>query len=380
MKRSPTEGPEVRATDTIRRVVTTHDPAGKAVLLSDDHIPLPTFPGGKAKGAVVWTTGTVPADNIGDAQGDRRAAGMSLKGGSVLRVTEFGPGFVSPMHRTLSIDYAVVLSGMLELILDGGEAVTLRPGDAVIQRGTNHAWRNSSQDQPCRIMIAMIETHPVTVAGKRLRRTPTWRMVASMLAGTLRRTSTSYHTRGKSRRSQAKGVWRIVTGHNTLGKAVVVSEQEVASSPWPCVNGTETALWRTERVPADNTQSDKSAAIAVGFARPSGSAFRIIELAPRCATPAHRGPSIDYCMLLSGQAELVLDAEQGVMLSTGDTAVLRGTRQAWRNPSPDRSCKIAVCTIEARPIAYVPATAASQASPRKNLRLQTRQRERRSKA
>jgi uncharacterized cupin superfamily protein len=55
-------------------------------------------------------------------------------------------------------------------------------------------------------------------------------------------------------------------------------------------------------------------------------------------------------MLLSGEAELILDDEKSVMLSTGDTAVLRGTRQAWRNPSPDTSCKIAVCTIEARSI------------------------------
>jgi uncharacterized cupin superfamily protein len=59
---------------------------------------------------------------------------------------------------------------------------------------------------------------------------------------------------------------------------------------------------------------------------------------------------IDYCMLLSGEAELILDDEKSVMLSTGDTAVLRGTRQAWRNSSPDTSCKIAVCTIEARSI------------------------------
>ncbi|MBV8274302.1 MAG: cupin domain-containing protein [Verrucomicrobia bacterium] len=349
MNRRPTEGTEARPTDTIRRVVTTHDPAGNAVLLSDNRIPLPTFPGGKAKGAVVWTTGTVPADNISDAQGDKRAAGMSLKGGSVLRVTEFGPGFVSPMHRTLSIDYAVVLSGRLELILDSGEAITLRPGDTVIQRGTNHAWRNSSQNQPCRIMIAMIETHPITVAGKQLRQTPAWRMIASVLAGTLRRTPISYQMRGKPRLSQATGVWRVLTGHNPSGKAVVVSEQEVAASPCPCINATGAALWRTERVPADNTQNEESTAIAVRSARPFGSAFRIIELAPGCTTPAHRGPSIDYCVLLSGEAELILD-EETVTLSTGDTAVLRGTRQAWRNPSPGTSCKIAVCTIEARPI------------------------------
>jgi hypothetical protein len=76
-----------------------------------------------------------------------------------------------------------------------------------------------------------------------------------------------------------------------------------------------------------------------------GSAFRIIDLAPGCATPARRGPSIDYCMSLSGEAELMLGDGKGAALSAGDTAVLRGTRQAWRNPSPDTPCRIVVCTI-----------------------------------
>ena len=339
--------------DTPRRVVTTHDPAGKAVLLSDDRILLKAFPGAKAKGAVVWTTGAVPADNVGDTEGDKRAAGMSLGGGSVLRITEFGPGFVSPMHRTLSTDYAVVLSGMLDLVLDGGEVVTLQPGDTVIQRGTNHAWHNPSRDQSCRIMIVMIEAHPVTVAGRRLGRTPTWRMVASLLAGMLGHALTSRSAQKKAAigsRSQAKGVRRIVTGHNASGKAAILCEQEVAASPRFGLAVTETLLWRTERVPADNASNGESAASAAGSAMVSGSAFRIVELAPECTTPARRESSIDYCVPLSGEVELIIEDGRGITLSTGDTAVLRGTRQAWRNPSRDAPCKMAVCSIEARPI------------------------------
>jgi quercetin dioxygenase-like cupin family protein len=355
MKPSRTEQPETSVIDTVRRVVTTHDPTGKTVLLSDDRIPLPPFPGGKAKGAVVWTTGTVPADNIGDAQGEKRDAGMSLRGGSVLRITEFGPGFVSPMHRTRSIDYVLVLSGVLELVLDGGEAVKLRPGDAVIQRGTNHAWCNPSPDKPGRIMIAMIEAHPVTIAGKRLRQTPTWRMIASVLAGMFGCTSTDNVANGKARLPETKGVCRVVTAHDASGKAVVLSEQEVDPLACPGLNATGTALWNTERVPADNG-NDENAASAIGSPMPSGSAFRIIELAPECVTPARRGSTIDYCIVLSGEAELILDDRKGVPLCPGDAAVLRGTRQAWQNPSPDTPCKIAVCTIKARPIS----TAAKQ--------------------
>ena len=157
----------------IRRVVTAHDDAGAAIILSDRKVAMAPFPGADAKGAVVWTTGSVPADNADDVKGELRDAGASLKGGSVMRITEFGPGFVSPMHRTHSIDYAIVLSGELEMELDSGARVRLGPGDTVVQRGGAHLWRNPSFDTPCRIVVCMIEAHPVMIDGKRLEHTPT---------------------------------------------------------------------------------------------------------------------------------------------------------------------------------------------------------------
>ena len=128
---------------------------------------------------------------------------------------------------------------------------------------------------------------------------------------------------------------------------MLLSEQEIHPVACPSLNATETALWNTERVPADN-QTDENAASVAGSAKPSGSAFRIMEHAPGCVTQTRRDHSIDYCILLSGEAELILDGGHGVLLSAGDAAVLRGTHQAWRNPNADTSCKIAVCTIEAR--------------------------------
>jgi quercetin dioxygenase-like cupin family protein len=166
---------------TIRRVVTTHDAAGAAITLSDAEVVMTPFPGANARGAVVWTTGSVPADNTADLLGDRRDAGASLKGGSVMRITEFGPGSVSPMHRTLSIDYAMVLSGELEMELDSGAIVRLRPGDTVVQRGGAHLWRNPSADKPARIVVCMIEAQPVLVGAKALEATPAWRMIAGIL-------------------------------------------------------------------------------------------------------------------------------------------------------------------------------------------------------
>jgi quercetin dioxygenase-like cupin family protein len=50
------------------------------------------------------------------------------------------------MHRTVSIDYAIVMNGSLVCELDNGERVTLNEGDTLIQRGTTHSWRNESTE------------------------------------------------------------------------------------------------------------------------------------------------------------------------------------------------------------------------------------------
>lgn len=152
----------------IRRIVTSHDGSGLARITSDAKIAIPPLPGLDAQGAVVWTTASVPADNTSDSQGDLRDVGATIRGGSVFRITDFGPGFESPMHRTHSIDYCAVISGKLELVLDGGEVVELEPGDVVVQRGTNHVWRNPSSDTNCRIIVCMIEAFPVAIDGTAL--------------------------------------------------------------------------------------------------------------------------------------------------------------------------------------------------------------------
>ncbi|MEU2869816.1 cupin domain-containing protein [Streptomyces olivoreticuli] len=160
--------------ENVRRIVTAHDATGKAVVLTDDQVLVADFPGASdwnAKSALIWTTAAVPADNVDDLAGSGRSAGATLDGGSVLRVTELGPGFSSAMHRTLSIDYIAVLSGELELELDGGSVVRLRQGDIVVQRGTNHLWRNPSQDTPCRFLASMIESEPISIAGQTLEQT-----------------------------------------------------------------------------------------------------------------------------------------------------------------------------------------------------------------
>jgi quercetin dioxygenase-like cupin family protein len=140
----------------IQRVVTGHDAQGRAVFKSEDVTPTKMIPSGDASFLLIWTTETVPADNNDETDGRLRDAGLTLNQGSVIRIVDMLPGKESPMHRTNSIDYGIVLSGEVELELDDGAKRTVRQGGIIIQRGTNHLWRNVT-DKPARLAFVLIE-------------------------------------------------------------------------------------------------------------------------------------------------------------------------------------------------------------------------------
>jgi hypothetical protein len=116
---------------TPRRIVTGHDPDGRSVVLSDGPVPVPrgvedaTF-------HEVWRTGTAPAPIAPEeAEPTERAlkVGPDARGGTVIRLFDFEPGCLSPMHRTESIDYGIVLAGEMTLVLMTDSQVALRTGD-----------------------------------------------------------------------------------------------------------------------------------------------------------------------------------------------------------------------------------------------------------
>jgi quercetin dioxygenase-like cupin family protein len=59
------------------------------------------------------------------------------------------------MHRTRSVDYAVVLSGEIDMVLDDS-TVHLKPGDVIVQQATNHGWVNHGKE-PCRMLFVLID-------------------------------------------------------------------------------------------------------------------------------------------------------------------------------------------------------------------------------
>lgn len=152
----------------VRRVVTGHDEAGRAVIASDAQFDPTPIPSGDAEFALIWTTSAVPVDNDDDSEGRDRAAGLTLHQGSVIRIVDMLPCRASPFHRSNSIDYGIVLSGEIELEVDDGEIRHLSAGDIVVQRGTIHLWRNPSETVPARIAFILIEATPRHADGQAL--------------------------------------------------------------------------------------------------------------------------------------------------------------------------------------------------------------------
>ncbi len=159
----------------ISRFVTDHDNAGKAVFTNkfEEKLPWQELPDG-ARFCLGFTTRTMPVDmnnerDLTDYNHDLvEKPGIMIPGGTVLRLVDMRPGATSPMHRTVSLDYGVVLEGEVELVLDSGEVRLMRRGDIAIQRGTNHAWRNASPKHWARMLYVLQEAKPVAVGDKQL--------------------------------------------------------------------------------------------------------------------------------------------------------------------------------------------------------------------
>ena len=159
----------------VRRIITGHNEAGEAIIAADELL----AGTGLAEDAGrtdaiffgVWATRETPVDLDDEAMArQREASSTTIVGsgwGSVLRIGVLAPGTRSPMHRTESLDYGICLEGECDMELDGGDTVTVRAGDVVIQRGTNHVWHNRS-GAPCRFAWILLDAQPVEIAGRRL--------------------------------------------------------------------------------------------------------------------------------------------------------------------------------------------------------------------
>lgn len=151
-----------------RRIVTGHDTQGRSVVLSDGMPPNVRDKGTGVDFIEIWNTAGAPAVILASesepTSGPLRVPPPPL--GTRIRFNDFYPGHIQNlperadgrhrmMHRTRSIDYGIVLEGEIYMILDDSE-VRLRAGDVVVQRGTDHAWENRSQ-QVARMAFILVD-------------------------------------------------------------------------------------------------------------------------------------------------------------------------------------------------------------------------------
>ena len=176
-------GQEKAAPPTVHRVVTTIDKDGKAVALFDGAVPLESLRSPNSAGDI-WVTQSYPVDfNWSEDRAKIKVGLHPPQNGTIFRIVEFVPttekidnmpmdtmmkvvGADAPkrglppkhpmMHRTRTVDYAIILSGEIDMMLDEG-SVHLKAGDVVVQQATNHAWINRS-GAPCRVAFILLDS------------------------------------------------------------------------------------------------------------------------------------------------------------------------------------------------------------------------------
>lgn len=158
------------------RYVTTHDEAtGKAIVQSAEPAQWSALDNNEMGFSVPFTTSQWPISMTNDTDikqhdqlMDSGKLGLVNPGGSVFRIVDFAPGGQPLMHRTVSLDYGVIIEGEIEMQLDSGEKRRLKRGDVTVQRGTMHAWRNVSDKEWARMMFVLLSSEQVEVGGKKL--------------------------------------------------------------------------------------------------------------------------------------------------------------------------------------------------------------------
>jgi hypothetical protein len=173
----------------IRRVVTGHDAQGRSIIQSDGPAAsvkemTPTFPGLALTD--LWETTASPASNAGSADAADRPVHLEPgRNGSIFRMVEFPPDSTRPthadakkgfeaigaghaqaaghadamMHRTATVDYAVVVRGEIYAVMEKGETL-LKAGDVLVQRGTNHSWSVRGKE-PCLVAFILVGAEPL---------------------------------------------------------------------------------------------------------------------------------------------------------------------------------------------------------------------------
>ncbi|KAF5250380.1 hypothetical protein FANTH_4413 [Fusarium anthophilum] len=115
----------------------------------------------------LWSSESSPADVSSPDDKGSRETGF-VNDGSIVRIVDLPPHSYPHLHRSISLEYIIVLSGTVELVLDDGSSTMVHQGELVIQQATMHGWENAT-DEWARILCVMLPAKPPVIGGEEMR-------------------------------------------------------------------------------------------------------------------------------------------------------------------------------------------------------------------
>jgi quercetin dioxygenase-like cupin family protein len=153
------------SSNPVRRVITGHDADHVAKVIIDGAATNARHTPSGITSTLIWCTDRNPADiAVGESvedMGARKLGTPPPPNGTRFAVLDFPPGNKPYMHRTETIDYVIVISGEIDMDMDES-TVTLKGGDVMVQRGTNHSWVNRS-GAPARVAFVLVDAEPLGI-------------------------------------------------------------------------------------------------------------------------------------------------------------------------------------------------------------------------
>jgi len=316
----------------IRRIVTGHDVAGRALVTMDGPAPTQNIRGGVIS-TLIWGTDESPAEVwTGEDFGARENVLEPPPNGSWFRIVEFPAGVPGRMHRTDTVDYVVCMSGEIDMELDDGAMVHFKAGDIMVQQGTYHSWINNGTE-PCRIAFCLIDAK---------------RQVGGSLVGPGAQPLSPILPVPEGAVLPAPPLRRIVTTHDASGKAIIMHDGLAPQRILRARGNVSTLGWGTDETPADIWSAEDFGMRDNEIEPPpEGSWLRIIDYPPGPGR-MHRTESVDYIVCMSGEIDMELDDGAMVHFKAGDVMVQVATIHSWIN-SGTETCRIAFMLVGSKP-------------------------------
>ncbi len=301
----------------VRRIVTGHNSEMRACVIYDGVSPKIEVRESGIVSTLIWGTKSCPAEITGSEDlGNQNNNLQPPPHGSWFRIVDFPPGAPGFMHRTDTIDYAICMEGEIDMEMDDGRTVHVRPHDILVQLGTNHSWINRGT-QTCRIAFVLID-------GKRVGAKP---------RGPGSQRLKEIETLPDGKKAFLDPVRRIVTTHDQNGSAIIMHDGLAPQRMWREPRGNiSTLIWGTDETPAE-LLSPEDFGLRENDIEPQsdGSWVRVIDYPGKMTGRMHRTDSIDYAVCLCGEMEMELDDGRAVTFRAGDVMVQRATNHSWIN-------------------------------------------------